>query len=200
MTKSNAKPVVSISKEIKVGRKSYTVNDALDHAFTLHEAIRDGVDLINVMQKDNLSRAIEIGSILSQYRSSINANQLFKKTLDQHPTFGSVLAQDRSDYIHAYENQAVLKREAKKNPKVLNNGLSSHRKTIKKASNGTAKNTKGKVIKSKTKSKTKPTKKTTQKVVTIQQAVETMVTIASVKGMTQAALVKLVKAEFAKVK
>ena len=196
MTKSNAKPVVSISKEIKVGRKSYTVNDALDHAFTLHEAIRDGVDLINVMQKDNLSRAIEIGSILSQYRSSINANQLFKKTLDQHPTFGSVLAQDRSDYIHAYENQVVLKREAKKNPKVLNNGLSSLRKTIKKASNGTAKNTKGKVIKS----KTKPTKKKTQKVVTIQQAVETMVTIASVKGMTQAALVKLVKAEFAKVK
>ena len=194
MTKSNAKPVVSISKEIKVGRKSYTVNDALDHAFTLHEAIRDGVDLINVMQKDNLSRAIEIGSILSQYRSSINANQLFKKTLDQHPTFGSVLAQDRSDYIHAYENQVVLKREAKKNPKVLNNGLSSLRKTIKKASNGTAKNTKGKVIKS------KPTKKITQKVVTIQQAVETMVTIASVKGMTQAALVKLVKAEFAKVK
>ena len=196
MTKSNAKPVVSISKEIKVGRKSYTVNDALDHAFTLHEAIRDGVDLINVMQKDNLSRAIEIGSILSQYRSSINANQLFKKTLDQHPTFGSVLAQDRSDYIHAYENQVVLKREAKKNPKVLNNGLSSLRKTIKKASNGTAKNTKGKVIKS----KTKPTKKKAQKVVTIQQAVETMVTIASVKGMTQAALVKLVKAEFAKVK
>ena len=196
MTKSNAKPVVSISKEIKVGRKSYTVNDALDHAFTLHEAIRDGVDLINVMQKDNLSRAIEIGSILSQYRSSINANQLFKKTLDQHPTFGSVLAQDRSDYIHAYENQVVLKREAKTNPKVLNNGLSSLRKTIKKASNGTAKNTKGKVIKS----KTKPTKKKTQKVVTIQQAVETMVTIASVKGMTQAALVKLVKAEFAKVK
>ena len=196
MTKSNAKPVVSISKEIKLGRETYTVNDALDHAFTLHEAIKDGVDLINVMQKDNLSRAIEIGSILSQYRSSINANQLFKKTLDQHPTFGSVLAQDRSDYIHAYENQVVLKREAKKNPKVLNNGLSSLRKTIKKASNGTAKNTKGKVIKS----KTKPTKKITQKVVTIQQAVETMVTIASVKGMTQAALVKLVKAEFAKVK
>jgi len=196
MTKSNAKPVVSISKEIKLGRNTYTVNDALDHAFTLHEAIKDGVDLINEMLKSNLAKAIAIGSILSQYRSSLSSNQLFSKAVDKHPSFGKVLPQDRSDYIHAYENQVVLKREAKKNPKVLNNGLSSLRKTIKKASNGTAKNTKGKVIKS----KTKPTKKKTQKVVTIQQAVETMVTIASVKGMTQAALVKLVKAEFAKVK
>lgn len=194
MAKSNTKPTVSISKEIKLGRKSYTVNDALDHAFTLHEAIRDGVDLINEMQKTNLAKAIEIGSILSQYRSSINANQLFKKTLDQHPSFGSVSARDRSDYIHAYENQLVLKREAKKNPKVLNNGLSSLRKTVKKASNGTAKNTKGKVIKS------KKTNKQNKSPVKLQQVVETLVTIASVKGMTQAALVKLVKAEFAKVK
>jgi hypothetical protein len=194
MAKSNTKPTVSISKEIKLGRKSYTVNDALDHAFTLHEAIRDGVDLINEMQKSNLAKAIEIGSILSQYRSSINANQLFKKTLDQHPSFGSVSARDRSDYIHAYENQLVLKREAKKNPKVLNNGLSSLRKTVKKASNGTAKNTKGKVIKS------KKTNKQNKSPVKLQQVVETLVTIASVKGMTQAALVKLVKAEFAKVK
>ena len=194
MAKQAKKVTVAISKEIKLGRKSYTVNDALDHAFTLHEAIRDGVDLINEMQKTNLAKAIEIGSILSQYRSSINANQLFKKTLDQHPTFGSVSARDRSDYIHAYENQLVLKREAKKNPKVLNNGLSSLRKTVKKASNGTAKNTKGKVIKS------KKTNKQNKSPVKLQQVVETLVTIASVKGMTQAALVKLVKAEFAKVK
>jgi hypothetical protein len=194
MAKSNTKLTVAISKEIKLGRKSYTVNDALDHAFTLHEAIRDGVDLINEMQKSNLAKAIEIGSILSQYRSSINANQLFKKTLDEHPSFGSVSARDRSDYIHAYENQLVLKREAKKNPKVLNNGLSSLRKTVKKASNGTAKNTKGKVIKS------KKTNKQNKSPVKLQQVVETLVTIASVKGMTQAALVKLVKAEFAKVK
>jgi len=194
MAKSNTKLTVAISKEIKLGRKSYTVNDALDHAFALHENIRDGVDLINEMQKTNLAKAIEIGSILSQYRSSINANQLFKKTLDQHPTFGSVSARDRSDYIHAYENQLVLKREAKKNPKVLNNGLSSLRKTVKKASNGTAKNTKGKVIKS------KKTNKQNKSPVKLQQVVETLVTIASVKGMTQAALVKLVKAEFAKVK
>jgi len=193
MAKSNTKLTVAISKEIKLGRKSYTVNDALDHAFTLHEAIRDGVDLINEMQKSNLAKAIEIGSALSQIRQAIACNVTFSKTCNQHPTFGSVLPRDRSDYIHAYENQLVLKREAKKNPKVLNNGLSSLRKTIKKASNGSAKNTKGKVIKSKLK---KPAKK----VVTIQQAVETMVTIASVKGMTQAALVKLVKAEFAKVK
>ena len=194
MAKQAKKVTVAISKEIKLGRKSYTVNDALDHAFTLHEAIRDGVDLINEMQKTNLAKAIEIGSILSQYRSSINANQLFKKTLDQHPTFGSVSARDRSDYIHAYENQLVLKREAKKNPKVLNNGLSSLRKTVKKASNGTAKTTKGKVIKS------KKTNKQNKSPVKLQQVVETLVTIASVKGMTQAALVKLVKAEFAKVK
>ena len=39
MTKSNAKPVVSISKEIKLGRNTYTVNDALDHAFTLGSQI-----------------------------------------------------------------------------------------------------------------------------------------------------------------
>jgi len=193
MAKSNKKVTVAISKEIKLGRKSYTVNDALDHAFTLHEAIRDGVDLINEMQKSNLAKAIEIGSALSQIRQAIACNVTFSKTCNQHPTFGSVLPRDRSDYIHAYENQLVLKREAKKNPKVLNNGLSSLRKTVKKASNGTAKTTKGKVIKSKLR---KPAKK----VVTIQQAVETMVTIASVKGMTQAALVKLVKAEFAKVK
>ena len=193
MAKSNKKVTVAISKEIKIGRKSYTANDALDHAFALHENIRDGVDLINEMQKSNLAKAIEIGSALSQIRQAIACNVTFSKTCNQHPTFGSVLPRDRSDYIHAYENQLVLKREAKKNPKVLNNGLSSLRKTVKKASNGTAKTTKGKVIKSKLR---KPAKK----VVTIQQAVETMVTIASVKGMTQAALVKLVKAEFAKVK
>ena len=194
MTKSNAKPVVSISKEIKVGRNSYTIDDALDHCANNHEAIRDGVDLIHEIVKTNLSRILENGSMLAQIRQAIACNVKFSKRCDQHPTAGAISPRDRSDYIHAYENQAVLKREAKKNPKVLNNGLSSLRKTIKKASNGTAKNTKGKVIKS------KPTKKITQKVVTIQQAVETMVTIASVKGMTQAALVKLVKAEFAKVK
>ena len=194
MAKQAKKVTVAISKEIKLGRKSYTVNDALDHAFTLHEAIRDGVDLINEMQKTNLAKAIEIGSALSQIRQAIACNVTFSKTCNQHPTFGSVSARDRSDYIHAYENQLVLKREAKKNPKVLNNGLSSLRKTVKKASNGTAKTTKGKVIKS------KKTNKQNKSPVKLQQVVETLVTIASVKGMTQAALVKLVKAEFAKVK
>ena len=196
MTKSNAKPVVSISQEIKVGSNSYTIDDALEHCANNHEAIRDGVDLIHEIVKTNLSRILENGSMLSQIRQAIACNVKFSKRCDQHPTAGAIAPQDRSDYIHAYENQKVLKKVAKTNPKVKKNGLSSLRKTIKKASNGTAKNTKGKVIKS----KTKPTKKKTQKVVTIQQAVETMVTIASVKGMTQAALVKLVKAEFAKVK
>ena len=194
MTKSNAKPVVSISQEIKVGSNSYTIDDALEHCANNHEAIRDGVDLIHEIVKTNLSRILENGSMLAQIRQAIACNVKFSKRCDQHPTAGAISPRDRSDYIHAYENQVVLKREAKTNSKVKKNGLSSLRKTIKKASNGTAKNTKGKVIKS------KPTKKITQKVVTIQQAVETMVTIASVKGMTQAALVKLVKAEFAKVK
>ncbi len=194
MTNRAKKLTVAISKEIKLGRKSYTVNDALDHAFTLHEAIRDGVDLINEMQKSNLAKAIEIGSALSQIRQAIACNVTFSKTCNQHPSFGKVLPRDRSDYIHAYENQLVLKREAKKNPKVLNNGLSSLRKTVKKASNGSAKNTKGKVIKS------KKTNKQNKSPVKLQQVVETLVTIASVKGMTQAELVKLVKAEFAKVK
>ena len=122
MTKTNTKPQIAITGTVTLGKKSYALNDAMEHGAVIY-------DQLWVQQSVTLGYYRDLGNILLQVRSLYKDNISFGKFMDSSPV-GCMSKQDRSDTIFIASNWIKIQK-LNKNGTLDTLGVSAIRKRVK---------------------------------------------------------------------
>ena len=123
MTKTMMKKaMISITGLVTIGKKSYALNDAMEHGAVIY-------DQLWVQQSVTLGYYRDLGNILLQVRSLYKDNISFGKFMDSSP-LGCMSKQDRSDTIFIASNWIKIQK-LNKNGTLDTLGVSAIRKRVK---------------------------------------------------------------------
>tara|TARA_R110000796_G_scaffold13602_1_gene43873 strand:- start:218 stop:808 length:591 start_codon:yes stop_codon:yes gene_type:complete len=123
MTKTMMKKaMISITGLVTIGKKSYALNDAMEHGAVIY-------DQLWVQQAVTLGYYRDLGNILLQVRSLYKDNISFGKFMDSSP-LGCMSKQDRSDTIFIASNWIKIQK-LNKNGTLDTLGVSAIRKRVK---------------------------------------------------------------------
>ena len=123
MTKTMMKKaMISITGLVTIGKKSYALNDAMEHGAVIY-------DQLWVQQAVTLGYYRDLGNILLQVRSLYKDNISFGKFMDSSP-LGCMSKQDRSDTIFIAANWIKIQK-LNKNGTLDTLGVSAIRKRVK---------------------------------------------------------------------
>ena len=123
MTKTMMKKaMISITGLVTIGKKSYALNDAMEHGAVIY-------DQLWVQQSVTLGYYRDLGNILLQVRSLYKDNISFGKFMDSSP-LGCMSKQDRSDTIFIAANWIKIQK-LNKNGTLDTLGVSAIRKRVK---------------------------------------------------------------------
>ena len=116
------KAMISITGLVTIGKKSYALNDAMEHGAVIY-------DQLWVQQSVTLGYYRDLGNILLQVRSLYKDNISFGKFMDSSP-LGCMSKQDRSDTIFIAANWIKIQK-LNKNGTLDTLGVSAIRKRVK---------------------------------------------------------------------